>query len=87
MKILYVNNFSGSDLSLLLERSGAECTVVGQAELTEIDFDEFDGSGESGGMMFKPTEHMVADEIKNALRVEFNHARSAFNLFHREATP
>lgn len=68
MKILYVNSFGGSDLSALIGHAGADCTVVSVQELTAIDIENFDGfvfdgSGEEAGMLFKPAERMVADNI------------------------
>jgi len=67
MKILYIAAIA-SDFTELLVRSGAECDVIPPCRLTEIDTDVydgfvFDGSTESNGLLFRPSERMAADKI------------------------
>lgn len=68
MKILYVNPCGATDLSLLLERSGASVSVVPPtylitADICGYDAFVFDGTGTATGLLFRPAERVVADRI------------------------
>ena len=68
MKILYVNPCGTTDLSSLLERSGADVSVVPPtylitADICSYDAFVFDGTGTATGLLFRPDERVVADRI------------------------